>query len=139
LPMNLGKLYYLHGYEQHKNILLDVIDFVFPEVHQPIETNAHERVEVILQQFVRNVPENLKTNTTDGMILHLVNLTGFSGNTYFRPLPVYDIDFTIESDFKPSRVFSMVNNKPIKFTWEEGRISFTLDKLGQFDGVVMEK
>lgn len=139
LPMNLGKLYYLHGYEQHKNILLDVIDFVFPEVHQLIETNAHERVEVILQKFVRNVPENLKTNTTDGMILHLVNLTGFSGNTYFRPLPVYDINFDIESEFKPSRMFSMVNNKPISFTWDDGRISFTLEKLGQFDGVVIEK
>ena len=64
LPINLGKLYYLHGYEQHKNILLDVIDFVFPEVHQLIETNAHERVEVILQKFVRNVPANLKTDDT---------------------------------------------------------------------------
>jgi hypothetical protein len=28
LPINLGRLYYLHGYEQHKNILLDVIDYV---------------------------------------------------------------------------------------------------------------
>src|SRR5690606_4591077 len=27
LPANLGKLYYLHGYEQHKNILLDLIDY----------------------------------------------------------------------------------------------------------------
>ncbi len=104
-----------------------------------IETNAHERVEVILQKFVRNVPENLKTNTIDGMILHLVNLTGFSGNTYFRPLPVYDINFNIESEFKPSRMFSMVNNKPISFTWEDGHVSFTLDKLGQFDGIVIEK
>ena len=35
LPENIGKLYYLHGYEQHKNILLDVIDNIFPQAGRP--------------------------------------------------------------------------------------------------------
>ncbi len=139
LPINLGKLYYLHGYEQHKNILLDVINFVFPDVQRLVETDVHERVEVILQKFVRNVPENVGSTANDGLILHLTNLTGFSGNTYFEPLPVYKLTFTIQSDFKPSKVFSMVNESPVAFIWEEGRIKFTLEKLEQFDGIVMEK
>jgi len=139
LPINLGRLYYIHGYEQHKNILLDAIDFVFPEVHRLILTNAPERVEVILQKFVKNMPENLHTTATDGMIVHLINLTGFSGNTYFDPLPVNNVYFKIQSDFKPSRIFSMAGERSIDFTWEEGYISFTLDTLEQFDGIVMEK
>jgi hypothetical protein len=73
------------------------------------------------------------------MILHLVNLTGFSGNTYFDPLPVYNLNFNIQSDFKPSRMFSMTSEKSVDFTWNDGHITFTLDTLGQFDGVVMEK
>ena len=89
LPMNLGRLYYIHGYEQHKNILLDALEYAFPEVDQLIQTNAPARVEVILQQFSENKPENLNSSSADGMILHLINLTGFSGNTYFEPLPVY--------------------------------------------------
>ncbi|GAB2625555.1 family 10 glycosylhydrolase [Emticicia sediminis] len=139
LPINLGRLYYLHGYEEHKNILLDVIDYVFPEANELITTNAPERVELILQKYSRNIVENEQKATNDGMILHLVNLTGFSGNTYFEPLPVYKLDFKIKADFKPSKVFSMVSEKPIKFVWKDGYVKFQLNQLNAFDGVVIDR
>lgn len=139
LPINLGRLYYIHGYEQHKNILLDAIDHVFPEAGNLIQTNAHPRVEVILQHFRRNVPENLGATDTGGMILHLVNLTGFSGNTYFDPLPVYNTAYTIRCDFQPSAVWSMVTEKPVDFSWTEGELKLTVEELGAFDGVVVER
>lgn len=137
LPVNLGKLYFLHGYEQHKNILLDVIEHLYPDVNELIQTNAPPRVEVILQHYIRNIPENILKTETEGMIVHLVNLTGFSGNTYFTPLPVNNIDFSIKSDFQPSKAFTMVNNKPIDFTWSNGIIKFSLDRLDQFEGIVL--
>ncbi|WP_373522775.1 family 10 glycosylhydrolase [Aquiflexum sp.] len=139
MPINLGKLYYLHGYEQHKNILLDLIDHVFPEVDQLVRTNAHPRLEVILQQYAQNKPENFGKDVNDGVILHLVNLTGFSGNTYFNPLPVFDTEFNILTEFKPKRIWSMVSEKDIPFTFDEGRVLFKVDKLGEFDGIVMER
>jgi len=139
MPINLGRLYYIHGYEQHKNILLDVIDYVYPEVGELIQTNAPPRVEVILQEFAENKPENLNFTTSDGMMLHLVNLTGFSGNTYFDPLPVHNVSFSIKSDFKPSRIFSMNGGKQIDFKWESDRIEFSLDKLGEYEGIVIAK
>ena len=139
LPINLGKLYYIHGYEQHKNILLDVMEYLYPEVQGIIQTNAHPRVETILQKYVLNRPEYMAKTTEDGMILHLVNLTGFSGNTYFDPLPVFDLDFKIKSEFKPQKVFSMVTEKEVEFVWDNGMVSFRLDKLEQFDGIVMGK
>lgn len=139
LPINLGRLYYLHGYEEHKNILLDVIDYVFPEANELITTNAPERVELILQKYSRNTVENKQKTTNDGLILHLVNLTGFSGNTYFEPLPIYKLYFKIKTDFKPSKVFSMVSEKPIKFVWNDGYVKFQLNQLNAFDGVVMDR
>jgi hypothetical protein len=139
MPINLGKLYFLHGYEQHKNILLDLIDYVFPEVDQLVRTNAHPRIEVILQQYALNKPENFGKDVNDGMILHLVNLTGFSGNIYFNPLPVFETEFDILTDFKPKRIWSMVTEKDIPFTFKEGRILFRVEKLGEFDGVVIER
>ena len=138
LPMNLGKLYYLHGYEQHKNILLDVIENICPDVGDLVQTNAPERVEVITQKFVKNVPENLNKKSDEGIVVHLINLTGFSGNTYFDPLPVYNLDFGIKSEFKPSRIFTMVSEKPVDFVWENGYANFTLSKLGSFEGIVLE-
>lgn len=139
LPINLGRLYYLHGYEEHKNILLDVIEYIFPEANELITTNAPERVETILQKYTKNTPTNKSKQTDDGLILHLVNLTGCSGNSYFEPLPIYQLNFKIKADFKPSKVFSMVNQKPISFNWENGFVRFQLNKLNAFDGIVMDK
>jgi hypothetical protein len=139
LPINLGKLYFLHGYEQHKNILLDVIDYLYPEAMELLRTNAHPRIEVILQHFIRNIPDNVSKTEPEGMILHLVNITGFSGNTYFEPLAVYDLSFSIRTDFKPVKVWSMANNDPVDFSWSNGILKFSVNRLDQFAGVVIEK
>jgi hypothetical protein len=139
LPINMGKLYYLHGYEQHKNILLDIIDYVFPENGQIVQTDAPERVEVILQEYRKNIESSKAQKQSDGLILHLVNLTGFSGNTYFKALPVYNTTFKIKTDFKPSRVFSLNTNATIPFNWKEGFISFKINKIEDFEGIVVNR
>lgn len=139
LPVNIGKLYYLHGYEQHKNILLDAIDHVFPENGQIVQTNAPERIEVILQEYKKNIPSSTNQKQNDGLILHLVNLTGFSGNTYFKPLPVYDTSFKIKCGFKPSKLFSLNTHKPIPFSWQNGYVSFKLKTIEDFDGIVIKR
>jgi len=136
-PMNLGRIYYMHGYQEHKNILLDAIDYVFPDAIKSIQTNAPARVETILQEYVKNLPENKDKKASDGWILHLVNLTGFSGNTYFAPLPLYNLKFKIKSDKKPAKVFGMVNGQPVRFSWKDGFISLELSKLEGFEGIVM--
>lgn len=139
LPVNVGRLYYLHGYEEHKNVVLDAIDAVYPEATQLLQTNAHERVEVILKEYVKNVPENKDKKSADGLILHLVNITGFSGNTYFEPLPVSNLSFKIQTAFKPSKIFSMVSKQPIAYTWKNGYLEFKLNKLVDFEGIVIDK
>lgn len=139
LPGNIGKLYYLHGYEQHKNILLDVIDNIFSQAGEMLQTNAPARVETILQRYTKNVPANINKTTIDGMILHLVNLTGFSGNTYFEPLPVTNIFFRVRTGFRPSKVYTLAGNRPVPFTWKDGAVSFTVGKLAAFETVVIDK
>lgn len=137
MPINLGKLYYIHGYEQHKNILLDVLGHIAPETKRLIRTNAPERVEVILQEFVRNTPANLDRTDVEGLIVHLVNLTGFS-NSYFDPLPINNMTFEVPSAARPARVFSMAAEKQIPFEWQNGTVHFTLEVLNEFDGLVIE-
>ncbi|NIJ54836.1 alpha-amylase family protein [Dyadobacter arcticus] len=138
LPENIGKIYYLHGYQEHKNILLDAINYVLPEASQTLQTNAPARVETILKEFAKNTVSNKDRHASEGMILHLINLTGFSGNTYFEPLPIYNLKFTIKSDKKPSKVFALTSDKPVKFNWKNGTINLEIDKLDGFEGVVME-
>ncbi len=138
-PGSLGKLYYLHGYEQHKNILLDIVDYVFPEASQQLITNVPERVEVILQYYIRNIPENLDKKEPEGMIMHLINLTGFSGNTYFKPYLLRDLAFDVECGFNPSRVFSLSTGENIHFSWREGRLRFQCSTLESYESIVIQR
>ena len=137
LPMNLGRLYYLHGYEEHKNIMLDLIDELFPEADQLLQTNAHPRVEVVLQKYIENLPEKLGQSEQDGMILHLTNITGFSGNTYFEPLPVRDIQFRIRCPQEPAHLYSMRQEREIPYQWENGYLNFTVDELAAYEGLII--
>ena len=41
-------------------------------------------------------------------------------------------------DKKPQKVFGLVNNKPLKFTWKDGFIDLEVSKLDGFEGVVMD-
>ena len=135
---NIGRLYYLHGYEQYKNVLLDVLERLYPDVNRLISTNAPPRVEVVLQRYSKNIPDNINTQNPDGLIVHLVNLTGFSGNTYFQPLPVSELSLAIRSDFKPSSVFTLSGNK-IDFTWQDGVVKIQVNKLNRYEAVVINR
>lgn len=139
LPVNIGRLYYQQGYEEHKNILLDVIHYMFPKANELLTTDLPERVETILQQYGLNLPGIINPKTQKGLILHLINLTGFSGNTYFKPLPVYNRRCTIRCAFKPSKVFGLVSKQPVPFQWKDGRLVVTIKALGPFESIVIDK
>ena len=137
-PVNLGRIYYMHGYQEHKNLLLDLISHMRPEIAQNFQTNAPARVETVWKEFIKNTPENGSKTTSDGQILHLINLTGFSGNTYFEPLPVSNLQFRMRLSKKPRKVFTLTDHKPLNFTWKDGTISVSLARLAEFESIVME-
>lgn len=140
MPLNVGRLYYIHGYEQHKNLVLDLIDYIYPQAQDLIKTNAHPRVELVMQNFTYNIAENYQhPNRENGTIIHLVNLTGFSGNTYFEPIPASGIQCTVRLDFAPQEVFSLKQERKIPFEWDGKYLRTTLDKLYQYDALVIEK
>ncbi len=136
LPINIGKLYYIHGYEQNKNILLDIIQHLEEEVLNDLKTDAHPRVEVILKEFTFNDGSDRKT--PNGLILHLINLTGFSGNTYFEPLPIQQIQFKIKNTIAPKKAYLLNTKKTIIFTQKDGYVSFILPKLTDYEAIVFE-
>ena len=62
-----------------------------------------------------------------------------SGNTYFSPLPVYQTKFRIRTDFRPSKIWSMIDGEEIAFSYEEGHTSFEVSKLIDYEGIVLER
>ncbi len=137
-PINLGRLYYMHGYQEHKNLLLDAIRYILPEASQTIQTNTPARVETILTEYTKNTIANADKVTTDGAILHLINLTGFSGNTYFDPLPLHNLKFKVQLSRKPAKIFLLGSKKPIKFVWKDGFVNLEIQQLEDFEGIVMD-
>ncbi|AWV96954.1 alpha-amylase family protein [Arcticibacterium luteifluviistationis] len=141
MPMNIGKIYYQHGYEQHKNIVLDALQNIHPDAFKELINNAHPRVELILQDFMMN-KEGVTIHTpfkSDGHILHLVNLTGFSGNTYFEPHTQQNIAFEVKVDFKPKKVWTMQGEEKLAFTYANGYLKLILPALTDFEGIVIER
>ena len=139
LPANIGRLYYQQGYEEHKNILLDMIKYYCPEVDQIIRTDLPARVETILQAYGVNTPATIGNRENDGLILHLINLTGFSGNTYFQPLPVFDRSIRLSCSFKPKKVFGLAGKQPLSFTWKNGFLLVKLKKLEDYEAIVINR
>lgn len=136
IPANLGRLYYMLGYQQYKNILLDVLDLLDSSISQSIVTNAPPRVETIVQEFTTNTPQHLKWSESDGMIVHLINLTGYS-NSYFEPLAVENTTFQLKCDFRPSSLQTMKGGKQIDFTWGDGTVRFTIPHLWDYEGIIV--
>lgn len=83
LPWLPGTLYYTLGYEDHKDIFLDLLDRVRP-MRQPFETDAPGCVDVF---FHRTGP--------DEYLAQLINLSGFNGVTMAKPLPLEGIRLTV--------------------------------------------
>ncbi|MEP7268775.1 MAG: family 10 glycosylhydrolase [Saprospiraceae bacterium] len=139
VPINIGKLYYLQGYENHKNIFLDLLNYTFPEASTQLITNAHPRVETILKEYDFNDISALNnTFESKGLILHLINLTGFSGNTYFEPSPQNSIDFQIKTGFKPKKITTLEGSS-IKFRYKLGYVKFLVDQLKNYKALLIQK
>ena len=139
LPLNLGRLYYLHGYEDHKHIVLDLIQLLYPLADQAIVTDAHPRIETILHEYMLNNEATYrKPFKAKGLILHLINLTGFSGNTYFKPSRQDQIHIKIVTSRTPRVVKNLDTNLAIPFTYKSGMVSFVYMGLVNHGAVVMD-
>ena len=51
----------------------------------------------------------------------------------FRFLPVYHFDVEIKSPEKPVKVLKSYNDEPVAFTYENGKVKISIDRLDCFD------
>ncbi|MDZ7721479.1 MAG: family 10 glycosylhydrolase [candidate division KSB1 bacterium] len=134
IPWEIGRMYHTYGFFAHKDILLDVIDYINPEITQDFNTNAPPQVEITFNKFRYN------SDTTDSYnkyIINLINLSGFNGRSYFEPLEIDNINFEFKVDIKPEKVYGLKSDNTIKFEGDT-IIKFTLDHLQDFDAIVIE-
>lgn len=134
IPWEIGRMYHQYGFFAHRDIFLDVLDYITPEILQGFKTNAPPQVEITLNKFKYNSDP---ADTYDKYIISLINLSGFNGRSYFEPLEISDIHFEIKVDQKPKKAYCLKSGKTIKFEGDSV-INFTLDNLQEFEAIVIE-
>lgn len=102
-PWCAAALYYQYGYDEFKRLYLDVMKSIRP-IPRSFETNAPEMVEVLLCEC-----------SPDTYMLQFLNLTGFNGMNFFKPLAVNSLSVKFNS-IKPVSVRQMTEKGPVDIT-----------------------
>ncbi|TDF98069.1 alpha-amylase family protein [Paenibacillus piri] len=127
LPWNPGEHYYKYGYEDHKNVLLDVIDHV-TEGGYVLTAKASPQAEIML-------------NRIDGQtcMLHVVNVSGFNGVTYLEPIPMHDLEITLRGIGPCRRAEELASGQPVQLESREDAVTVKLPVLQQFAAIVLHQ
>lgn len=122
MPWKAGAFYFTEGYQNTLNVMQDVLFKLCGTVQ--IAPGLTPMVEVHLSK-------------KDGMtIVQLVNTSGAFANSFFAPLPVYDIRIELEglsaSDVKA------YNGGTVSCKEEDGKLILKLDKLEAYEIITVE-
>lgn len=125
-PWELGRLYSIFGFEDYKNVLLDVMRGM--GVHdQIISTDAHPSVEVFLNQI------NEKQ-----YLLQTLNLSGFNGMTYTEPIEQPSFSVNMKGIGNVSSIKDLGNDQTLPFLQDDEMISIEVDKLKSFKAMLIQ-
>lgn len=126
VPWQIGMLYYRYGYEDHKHVLVDLLEHLLPDP-SPIYTNAPKNVEVFLNRY-------------DGKnyLLQLLNLSGFNGTTYSAPNGLHDLEVTLKGAGVPVRVYDLKTKTALAFTNDGEDVRVVLERLHAYAAIVLE-
>ncbi len=130
VPWDVGSLYYRHGSQAHGWFVADLIDHLLKGKRQ-LRTNAHPLVEVTL---MRQAGAGQRRERT---LVHFVNLSGHSGTTYFEPIEMRDVRVEVAGNFKAAR--SVKQSRALELERGSGTVGFTLERLADYDVVVLEE
>jgi hypothetical protein len=126
LPWEVGQLYYEHGYESHKNAVLDLVDNVLDDQPSPLTTDAPSTVEIFFDGV-----------DTEVYLFQLLNLSGFNGTTYFDPVPVEEITTTLRGLGDPTAISSLTGGR-FEHATIDGDLQLRSRDLDLYDAIEIE-
>ncbi|MBJ2357311.1 hypothetical protein [Sphaerochaeta sp. S2] len=127
--IGLGKLYKRYGYPEHKYLILDRIKSI---VQKPvIELDSNEQIEVVFGSYPEDGPASY--------ILHLINLAGFNGSTFFKSQNLRSLLLRIRlrDDETIVSVESLVSKQNVAYSKEKSTYSLNLDLVDSFEAIVI--
>ena len=126
IPWLPGRLFHRQGYSNTFWYLADVFENLLRL--QPVKGNLPPTVETTL----------VKSGDTPFRIFHLINNNGHYGNSFFAPTPIHGIACEIPLTQAPASVRSLVSGTTPRYQWKDGCLFVALDKLNQFEALLIE-
>lgn len=123
IPWCPGEMFCLDGHTNTIDFIRDLIEHVLGI--NSVSGNLSRMVEVYLQ----------KKMDEPAMLLHLINGTGYYGNTFYEPVILSDIKVSLVSVGTPKSVKSLVNGMEYRFNAKDGKLLINIDRLGHFDAI----
>ena len=125
IPWRIGDLYYRFGNDKHRLFVADLIDDLLPGHQRQLTTNAHASVEISL----------MKQKERKRSLLHLVNMSGHSTNTFFDAIEMKNISVRLQGKYKKAVLLDGGQN--ISATIDGNVTSFTIPVLKEYAAVVL--
>lgn len=126
IPWFAGRYFHRQGYTNTFNFIADVFENIMGL--KAVEGNIPPTVEVTLLTDV----------SKSYHILHLVNNNGHFGNSFFEPTPISNIVCKVAFDQKPTSIVSLVDDRVFDFSWEDGWLTVTVERLDRFEALLIK-
>jgi hypothetical protein len=131
-PFQPGYLYMRYGYDEYRHIIIDSLrnkGWLNPS----LSIDVHPMVEVFLNRYRQNKAPALYN-------VQLINLSGYNGVSFHKPLPVKDIPLTInlrDGDV-PRELVSLTGGWKLPFEVKERKLSFSIPLLDAYEMLVIK-
>ena len=123
IPWEPGTLFHRQGYTNTIDFAADVL--AGQAGLAPAGGNLSPMVEVTW----------LEQAETGKRLLHLVNLSGHFGTSFYAPLPMRNLVVTVPCPEEPSAARSLVDGQAIPFDWQSGQLTLQVAELDLFQAI----
>lgn len=124
IPWNIGDLYYKFSNDKHRLLIGDLVDHLLPNHQRQLVTNAHPAVEMVL----------MKQAAQKRSLLHLINMSGNVGNSYFEAIELRNVSVSVKGVYKKA---SLTNGIAIPVQLSGGYTRFVLPVIKEYEAVYL--
>jgi hypothetical protein len=131
-PFQPGYLYMRYGYDEYRHIIADSLrskGWLKPS----LSIDVHPMVEVFLNRYQQNKAPALYN-------IQLINLSGYNGVSFHKPVPVKDIPLTVNlgGGDVPHELLSLVSGQKLPFEVKGNKLSFSVPLLDAYEMLVIK-
>lgn len=127
IPWEIGSHYEYKSHHAHSMVVQTALNDLL-ELEYDIEVNAPPLVEISF----------LQSDSGDYTLIGMANLSGQLGTAYHKPLPIFNIPVQVRTDKPVSRIRLLRAGKEVSAKELDGKTSFTLPVLNEFEVVALE-